>query len=199
MHWTKRTLLLLSLLAAAEGGHAAQYPLADSRSGVVVGEDQTVTTVYADTLYDLANRYGVGSEELIRANPGVDPWVPGAGKQLLIPGRHILPSGPHVGVVVNLPEHRLYFYPAPGRDGARSVITYPVSIGKLDSRTPLGPTHVISKQKDPTWVPTAAIRAEHIRDGSPPTGIRRVRSCNEPTVRSPRSGSIRPDRRSAPS
>ncbi len=146
--------------------YGAQYRLADA-SQTVIGDDQTITTVYEDTLYDLARRYGVGSEELIRVNAGLDPWVPGANKQVLIPGRHILPSGPREGIVVNLPEHRLYYYPKPTRDGTRSVITYPVSIGKLDARTPLGLTHVISKQKDPTWIPTASIRAEHIRNGDP--------------------------------
>jgi L,D-transpeptidase ErfK/SrfK len=162
----QRLLWCLILLTSARGTYAAQFPLADPRT-LVVGDDQTITTVYADTLYDLARRFGVGSEELMRANPGLDPWVPGAGKQVLIPGRHILPSGPREGIVVNLPEHRLYYYPLPARGGTRIVITYPVSIGKLDSRTPLGLSRVISKQKDPTWIPTASIRAEHLRDGDP--------------------------------
>jgi L,D-transpeptidase ErfK/SrfK len=144
----------------------AEFTLADAHASVV-GEDLTITTVYADTLYDLARRYGIGSEELIRANPGVDPWVPGAGKQLLIPGRHILPTAPREGIVVDLPEHRLYYFPKPRRGAPRTVITYPVSIGKLDARTPLGLTHVISKQKDPVWIPTASIRAEHARNGDP--------------------------------
>src|ERR1700735_1435504 len=94
----------------------------------VVGQDQTIKTVYSDTLYDLAAKYSLGSEELIRVNPGVDPWIPGAGKTLIVPGRHILPPGPREGIVVNLPEHRLYYYPKPKRDGSREVITYPVSI-----------------------------------------------------------------------
>src|SRR5690348_9665195 len=64
----------------------------------VVGQDQTVTTVYEDTLYDLANKFSLGSEELIRVNPGIDPWLPGVGKNVIIPGRHILPPGPHEGL-----------------------------------------------------------------------------------------------------
>jgi L,D-transpeptidase ErfK/SrfK len=85
----------------------------------------------------------------------------------VVPGRHILPPGPREGIVVNLPEHRLYFYPKPKRGGQREVITYPVSIGKMDWRTPLGVTHVISKQKDPTWFPTASVRKEHADNGDP--------------------------------
>ena len=75
-------------------------------------------TVYEDTLYDLAASYSLGSEELIRVNPGVDPWLPGAGKMLIVPERHILPAGPHEGIVVNLPEHRLYYYPSRARQAA---------------------------------------------------------------------------------
>ncbi|MGA9025351.1 MAG: L,D-transpeptidase family protein [Steroidobacteraceae bacterium] len=145
---------------------ATEYTLA-SADEQVVGEDQTVVTVYEDTLYDLARQYSLGSEELIRVNPEVDPWLPGAGKKLRVPGRHILPPGPREGIVVNLPEHRLYYYPMPKRGAPRLVITYPVSIGKMDWRTPLGLTRVISKQKDPTWYPTASVRREHAQDGDP--------------------------------
>jgi L,D-transpeptidase ErfK/SrfK len=78
-----------------------------------------------------------------------------------------LPPGPREGIVVNLPEHRLYYYPKPKRGGQREVITYPVSIGKMDWRTPLGVTHVISKQKDPAWFPPASVRKEHADNGDP--------------------------------
>ncbi len=152
--------------AGADCVWATVYTLA-TRDTVVVGEDQTVETVYEDTLYDLAAKFSLGSEELIRVNPAVDPWLPGAGKKLLVPGRHILPPGPHEGIVVNLPEHRLYFYPKPKRGGPIEVITYPVSIGKMDWRTPLGVTHVVSKQKDPTWYPPESVRKEHAEAGDP--------------------------------
>src|ERR1700690_2981223 len=153
-------------LALAPPARATVYPLAHP-GDAVFGEDQTVMTVYEDTLYDLARTYSLGSEELIRVNPSVDPWLPGAGKQLLIPSRHILPPAPHVGIVVNLPEHRLYYFPKPRRGAPQQVISYPVSIGKMDWRTPLGVTHVISKEKDPVWIPTESVRAEHAADGDP--------------------------------
>src|SRR5256885_3521120 len=76
----------------------------------------------------------------MRANPGVDVWLPGAGPRLVLPGRRILPAGPRAGLVVNLPEHRLYYYPKPRKGEQPVVITYPVSIGKMDWRTPLGET-----------------------------------------------------------
>jgi L,D-transpeptidase ErfK/SrfK len=162
----------MAALAGLIGGWAPLPALATvyallSPDQPVIGADQTVTTVYEDTLYDLARTYSLGSDELIRVNPAMDPWLPGAGKQVLIPGRHILPPGPQVGIIVNLPEHRLYYFPKAKRGAPQEVITYPVSIGKMDWRTPLGVTHVISKQKDPVWIPTASVRAEHAADGDP--------------------------------
>jgi L,D-transpeptidase ErfK/SrfK len=157
---------LAVLLGFGLTAHATTYTLQNAND-TVVGEDQTVMTVYEDTLYDLAAAYSLGSEEMIRVNPKVDPWLPGAGKLVMIPGRHILPPGPREGIVVNLPEHRLYYYPKPKRGQPIQVITYPVSIGKMDWRTPLGLTHVIQKQKDPTWYPPESVRKEHAEQGDP--------------------------------
>src|ERR1700722_4846242 len=161
-------VVLLALLTAAAlcTANATTYTLAKP-DDAVVGEDQSIVTSYEDTLYDLARAYSLGSEELIRVNPSVDPWLPGAGKMLVVPGRHILPPGPREGIVVNLPEHRLYYFPKPKRGGPIQVITYPVSIGKMDWRTPLGVTHVIQKQKDPTWYPPESVRKEHAEAGDP--------------------------------
>ena len=153
-------------LATAPCGWATVYSLA-TRDDAVVGQDKSVVTVYEDTLYDLARKFSLGSEELIRVNPGVDPWLPGAGTTLVVPDRHILPPGPREGIVVNLPEHRLYYFPKPKRGGPIEVITYPVSIGKMDWRTPLGLTHVIQKQKNPVWFPPESVRKEHAEAGDP--------------------------------
>ena len=163
----RQVVLVLALLGAAlPCANATTYTLSKP-DDMVVGDDQTIITVYEDTLYDLARAYSLGSEELIRVNPKVDPWLPGAGKMLVVPGRHILPPGPHEGIVVNLPEHRLYYYPKPKRGGPIEVITYPVSIGKMDWRTPLGVTHVIQKEKNPTWFPPESVRKEHAEAGDP--------------------------------
>jgi L,D-transpeptidase ErfK/SrfK len=146
--------------------NATTYLLSNPNDSVV-GGDKTTTTVYEDTLYDLARTYSLGSEELIRVNPGVDPWLPGAGKLITIPDRHILPPGPREGIVVNLPEHRLYYYPKPVRGKPVQVITYPVSIGKMDWHTPIGLTHVIAKIKNPIWYPPESVRKEHAAAGDP--------------------------------
>jgi L,D-transpeptidase ErfK/SrfK len=162
---------LLRLCAVAAGlvagpAQASVFPLPDDGSAVV-GADSSMTTVYEDTLPDIAHKYSLGFYEIIRANPGIDVWLPGAGKELTLPGRRILPPGPREGIVVNLPEHRLYYYPRPGPHEHPVVITYPVSIGKMDWRTPLGGTTVIAKIKHPSWYPPESIRKEHAANGDP--------------------------------
>jgi L,D-transpeptidase ErfK/SrfK len=160
------TLALLLAFAEAGLAQATVYQLATADDSVV-GEDQSVQTTYEDTLYDLARKFSLGSEEVIRVNPGVDPWIPGADKSVIIPGRHILPPGPREGIVVNLPEHRLYYFPKPQRGQPHQVITYPVSIGKMDWHTPIGVTHVIGKEKNPVWFPPESVRKEHAAAGDP--------------------------------
>jgi L,D-transpeptidase ErfK/SrfK len=161
------TVILASLSFGCAGlAHATVYPL-PKNDDPVVGGDQSVVTVYEDTLYDLARKFSLGSEEMIRVNPGVDPWIPGAGKTLVVPNTHILPPGPREGIIVNLPEHRLYYYPKPKRGETPQVITYPVSIGKMDWRTPLGLTKVIQKIKNPVWYPPESVRKEHEAAGDP--------------------------------
>ena len=159
-------LALLGALTLAANAAASVFPLpADGSS--VVGADTSVRTVYEDTLPDLAHRYSLGYYEIIRANPGVDVWIPGADKDIVLPGKRILPPGPREGIVVNLPEHRLYYYPKPNGRDKPVVITYPVSIGKMDWRTPLGETRVIAKIKHPPWYPPESVRKEHEENGDP--------------------------------
>ncbi|MGH8260949.1 MAG: L,D-transpeptidase family protein [Steroidobacteraceae bacterium] len=160
-------LLALAFCIACSQVRAATYELADDGSTQVVGQDVHLKTRYEDTLYDLARQYGVGSEEITRANPHVDPWLPGAGTPIVVPGRRILPPGPRDGIIVNIAEHRLYYYPRKRVNGHHVVITYPVSIGKMDWKTPLGATRIIQKIRNPIWYPPASIRAEHLRNGDP--------------------------------
>jgi len=156
--------LVLALQTVPANGTAFDLPADGS---VVVGADITITSHYEDTLLDFARHYSLGYDEIIRANPGVDMWLPREGTQIFLAGRRILPPGPHEGIVVNLPEHRLYYYPKATQNGKRVVITYPVSIGKLGRNTPLGQTRVIAKVKHPSWYPPTSIRKEHAEAGDP--------------------------------
>jgi L,D-transpeptidase ErfK/SrfK len=164
--WLRVLLTGAALTLVTAYAQATVYDLSDP-SVQVVGEDIHIKTRYEDTLVDIARRYSLGYEEITRANPGVDPWLPGEGTEIVVPGRRILPPGPHTGIIVNLPEHRLYYFPKPRRGAKPVVVTYPVSIGKMDWKTPLGETRIVSKQKSPFWYPPESVRKEHAANGDP--------------------------------
>ncbi len=155
--------VMLSLLLGASAS-AATYPL-PAEADSVVGEIQYVVTRYEDTLLGIGRRFGIGYEEIVNANPGVDAWVPGAGVRVTIPSRFILPDAPRDGIVVNLPEHRLYYFPKPKAGEPAVVQTYPVSVGKEDWTTPVGVTRIVNKRERPTWYPPESVRAEHAAQG----------------------------------
>lgn len=143
---------------------AATYVLPENGDSVI-GEVQTVVAAHEDTLLSLGRRHGAGYEEMVAANPGVDVWLPGEGTEVLIPSRYVLPDVPREGVVVNLSEHRLYYFP-PARAGEpRTVQTYPISVGRMDWKTPLGVTTITQKRERPTWYPPESVRREHAAEG----------------------------------
>jgi L,D-transpeptidase ErfK/SrfK len=154
------------LLAATTNAFAATYTLPVGKD-TVIGEVQTVVASHEDTLLDIGRRYGVGYEEIVAANPGVNAWVPGAGTEVLIPSRYILPDGPREGVVVSLSEHRLFYFPPHKANEAAVVRTYPISVGRMDWHTPLGLTRIVNKREKPIWYPPESVRKEHEADGRP--------------------------------
>jgi L,D-transpeptidase ErfK/SrfK len=163
--------MMMILFAALLGGagaaaHAASYLLPPPDSDVV-GEVTRVRAVHEDTFVGLARRYGVGYEELVQANPGVDPWLPGEGVDIVIPTRFVLPRAPRSGIVLNIPEMRLYYYPPPKAGQPAVVMTFPVGIGREGWVTPLGRTQVTAKQHRPTWFPPESVRIEHAAAGDP--------------------------------
>jgi L,D-transpeptidase ErfK/SrfK len=131
----------------------------------VVGIVQSTTATKDDTLTDIARRFNVGYEEIVRANPGVDVWLPGAGKQIVLPTQFVLPNAPHEGVVINIAEMRLYYYPRPKKGESQVVYTFPIGIGKVGWKTPEGVTHIVRRQKDPTWRPPVSVIKEHRENG----------------------------------
>jgi L,D-transpeptidase ErfK/SrfK len=108
-----------------------------------------------DTLLDIARGEGLGLVELMAANPGVDPWYPGANQKLILPTANILPAAPRQGIVINLAELRLYFF-----HPEKGVFTFPIGVGRDGFGTPLGQTKVVRKAANPTWYPTAEKRKE---------------------------------------
>ena len=159
-------LTLLFFMALPIAAQAEQFELPPDDNDVVGA--LTVVAARADeTLLDIARRHGLGYEDIVRANPEVDTWLPGEGTEVLLPTRYVLPPGPRKGVILNLAEYRMYYFPEP-KDGEPAIVmTYPMSIGRMDWETPLGLTRIISKVRSPTWYPPESVRAEHAADGDP--------------------------------
>ncbi|GMU69058.1 MAG: hypothetical protein AMXMBFR37_13900 [Steroidobacteraceae bacterium] len=161
--------------AAAAEPPAPQYaaPVATGRFTIdpehddVVGVVQKTVVGADDTFSDIARRFNVGYEEMVRANPGVDPWLPGAGREVVVPTRFILPNAPRQGIVINLAAMRLWYFEPRKADEPQVVHTYPIGIGRVGWATPQGATKVVRKKKDPEWRPTAAIRKEHAENDDP--------------------------------
>jgi L,D-transpeptidase ErfK/SrfK len=137
----------------------------DSQHDDVVGQIQVTFTSKDDTLPDIARRFNLGYEEIVRANPGIDPWLPGAGREIVVPTQYVLPNAPRVGIVINVAAMRVYYFP-PVKAGEKQVVyTHPIGIGKVGWSTPEGATKVVSKEKNPIWRPTRSIIAEHKKNG----------------------------------
>lgn len=154
----------LSFAALLSAGSASALELQLPPPGEdVVGQVQVIKAKYEDTFADLGEQYNLGYSEMVAANPGVDPWLPGVGTEVIIPTRFVLPPGPREGVVINLAEYRLYYYPK----GQNVVHTYPLGIGREGWGSPIANTRITAKTKDPAWYPPASIRAEHAADGDP--------------------------------
>lgn len=162
----QRLLIIAASIAATSSGYAAIFELPPEGQDVV-GEISMVVATYDDTLVDIARRHGLGYQDIVRANPNVNVWVPGEGTAVILPIRFVLPPGPRTGLVLNLAEYRMYYYPQPKAGEPAKVHTYPMSIGRMDWETPLGLTQITAMAKNPAWYPPQSVRDEHAADGDP--------------------------------
>jgi L,D-transpeptidase ErfK/SrfK len=144
----RRAIAAIFIVSA---GPAAAAPLPDD----VIGDLDAHVAVFEDTLLDLAIEHDLGYVEIVAANPGIDPWLPGEGTVIALPTMHILPAAERRGIVINLAEMRLYWFP-PGRQ----AVTMPIGIGSQGWTSPRGRTTIVRKRVNPTWVPPPSIRAE---------------------------------------
>ncbi len=161
------SLILLSLLLINAPLGATEYVIPSDYSDSVVGKMHYVRVKRGQHLYEIAKNYDIGRNLVINSNPGLDPNNPPEGSIAVIPALHILPDAPRTGIVLNLIELRLYYYPP----GQNVVHTYPVSIGKVGWETPLGVTKIASKAYKPSWNPPESIKQEFIKAGDPPPSV----------------------------
>lgn len=160
------SLIGILYLVVVPGVWAEQYLLPPNGDSII-GQLAIISAQESDTLLGLARKFEIGFQEIVIANPKVDPWLPGEGTQVVIPTRYILPETKREGLVLNLAEMRLYYYPKSSNAEPKYVHTYPVSIGRGGWDTPYTQTRIIGMVKDPTWHPPASILKEHEEKNDP--------------------------------
>ena len=136
----------------------------DSRALTVVGSERNHTIQPNETLLDIARKFGLGFWELKSLYRELDSWIPPEGLKLKIPATWVLPQTRHEGIVINVPEMRLYLF----IKSIQMVKTYPMGIGVLNGRTPFGTFHVSGKLENPTWHIPPSLRRKHGRVSIPP-------------------------------
>ena len=155
------TLLLLSSLGALNSARAMDYPLPPAGSRLI-GQNQTYTIQEGDNkLQTIARRFNTAAQVLLETNNTIAPVNPAPGTVITIPSQMLLPDTPREGIVVNLAELRLYYFPP----GQNIVQVYPLGIGQLGLETPVTTTRVSQKIPNPTWTPTPGIRARSLEQG----------------------------------
>jgi len=138
----------------------------------LIGETQVIFAHYENTFSSIGREYNLGYEEMRRANPGVDQWLPGAETPIYLPTQTILPTAPREGIVINVPAMRIFYFTTEKSaiDSAASVTkvtSYPIGVGAEGWGTPFGEAKVTQKARDPVWYVPASVRKEHAERGDP--------------------------------
>jgi len=150
-------LLFALLLSNAMQATEYQLPIKNAR---LIGEQKTHETIKGDYFQKIAEQYNVGFLALLAANPDVDPFLPEPGTNIIIPSAMLLPYIKHEGIVVNLPELRLYYF----LPEENKVHVFPVGIGKQGLATPQVTSYISDKRKNPIWRPTQAMRQRYFEE-----------------------------------
>ena len=160
------SFLIIAQLCCFSSAYATRYTLNEA-GDTLIGEISKVVADERDTLLDIARRHGFGYQDMKLVNPGIDTWLPGEGQGITLPSQFILPVAPKKGIVLNVPEMRLYYYPPRKKGEAQEVITYPLGVGREGWNTPYIKTKIIEKKENPNWYPPESIRKEHEEAGDP--------------------------------
>lgn len=137
-----------------------EFDLASDQA--LIGGLAAVETRENDTLPDVARHFGLGYNDITAANTGVSAWTPRPNSKVLLPLQFILPDAPHKGIVLNVANMRMFYYPKKERN---KVYTYPVGIGRDGWNTPMGTTSIAVKTPNPDWHVPPSIHREHAEKG----------------------------------
>jgi L,D-transpeptidase ErfK/SrfK len=130
----------------------------------VIGEFQEYVIKEKDTLLDIARNFDLGYLDIVLFHPDIDPWVPPPGEEIAIPTAWVLPAVDNKGIVINIPELRLYLF----FNDSHMVKTYPIGLGVLEAPTPFGSYTIVEKTQNPTWNIPASLQEEYGRTSIPP-------------------------------
>jgi L,D-transpeptidase ErfK/SrfK len=148
--------ILVSLQAAPVGASAYSFDTNDT----VIGRIRKHTVRPDESLIEIARNFDLGYNEIVEANPGLDAFVPGTGRNVVIPTSWVLPDiASYSGIVINLSELRLYYFFDLGR--SHYVATFPIGIGREGRGTPVGDFSVVQKIVHPAWHVPESIREEN--------------------------------------
>lgn len=165
MRCSKKTwACLLATLLFVQPGYGQESEVTSrvpslSVNSDLVGELSVMTTTYEDTFAAIGNQHSLGYLELVKANPGVDPWLPGDNTRITVPRQYVLPDVKREGIVINLAEYRLYYF------NQGTVRVYPVGVGTDDNPSPLTDASVTMRLESPAWYPPDSVRAEYEATG----------------------------------
>lgn len=152
-------LISASLLMISSHAFATAYTIPSANESVI-GSMQTGYVKSGDQAADIAKAYDIGFNEIQNANPQIDMNHRFAsGREVMIPTQHLLPNAPRKGIVINLPEMRMYYY------SGNEVLTYPIGIGKPGKTIPVTTSKVIYKKTNPFWYPPQDIREFNLAQG----------------------------------
>ena len=158
-----KLLCAFALTIASQSALAVTYPLPPEGSRLV-GSTLNITVPQDNhlPLEAFAAQYGQGLSNMLEANPNVDVFLPKSGSTLVVPQQLILPNTVRQGIVINVAEMRLYYYPPEGN----TVEVLPIGIGQAGRETPRNwVTTVERKQEAPSWTPTPNTRREYAKRG----------------------------------
>jgi L,D-transpeptidase ErfK/SrfK len=132
----------------------------------LIGQVYRHTVQRGETLLDIARKYDLAITALQAVYPNLDPWLLEEGSSMQIPALWILPAAKGEGILINVPELRLYYFIA--KYGA--VYTFPVTVGEKETPTPIGTFRVVERKVDPAWNIPIRLQYKYKEKSVPPGG-----------------------------